>query len=263
MSRITFSQWTKNLFRRQQGTRKGRKMHRSSTFEHLGERITPAVNALFFDGQLTILGDAANNIVAVSRDAAGNLLVNGGAVRVQGGAATVANTQAHSNLRSRRGRHSFSRRSEWGSSAGKYFRRCRKRHAHRRLRHRLPVWRRRRRQAVRQRRRGLLVRRHRQRHPDGRRRQRPGLRRGRKRPDDLESRRRHRSQRGRRRQRYRRSERRQRRREVHDHRQRHARSLRPRQTRPRSRSTSAAPRISSSMPMAATTKSPPATAWPD
>src|SRR5436190_7903892 len=93
MSRITFSQWTKNLFRRQQGTRKGRKMHRSSTFEHLGERITPAVNALFFGGQLTILGDAANNIVAVSRDAAGNVLVNGGAVRVQGGAATVANTK--------------------------------------------------------------------------------------------------------------------------------------------------------------------------
>lgn len=93
MSRITFSQWTKNLFRRQQSTRKGRKMHRSSTFEHLGERITPAVNALFFGGQLTILGDAANNVVAVSRDAAGNLLVNGGAVRVQGGAATVANTK--------------------------------------------------------------------------------------------------------------------------------------------------------------------------
>jgi Ca2+-binding RTX toxin-like protein len=93
MSRITFSQWTSNLFRRQLAKRKGRKMQRSSTFEQLGERITPAVNAFFFGGQLTVVGDAANNIIAVSRDTAGNIQVNGGAVRVLGGAPTTTNTK--------------------------------------------------------------------------------------------------------------------------------------------------------------------------
>src|SRR5215212_2123019 len=93
MSRITFSQWT-NLFRRQLTKRKARKTHRSSTFEQLGERITPAVNAFFFGGQLTVVGDAANNIIAVSRDTTGNIQVNGGAVRVLGGTPSVANTKS-------------------------------------------------------------------------------------------------------------------------------------------------------------------------
>ena len=43
-------------------------------------------------GVLTVLGDAAKNKVNLSRDAAGKLLVNGGAVKVIGGTATVANT---------------------------------------------------------------------------------------------------------------------------------------------------------------------------
>ncbi len=43
-------------------------------------------------GQLTVLGDTLNNNVTVSRDAAGRLLVNGGAVPVVGGTPTVANT---------------------------------------------------------------------------------------------------------------------------------------------------------------------------
>src|SRR3954469_23243215 len=53
-----------------------------------------AVTASFSPGSglLTVFGDAANNSVAVSRDAAGKLLVNGGAVNVVGGTATVANT---------------------------------------------------------------------------------------------------------------------------------------------------------------------------
>jgi Ca2+-binding RTX toxin-like protein len=93
MSRITFSEWTKNVFRRQLAQRKPRKTQRSSTFEQLGERITPAVNAFFFGGQLTVLGDAANNIIAISRDTAGNIQVNGGAVRVLGGTPTTANTK--------------------------------------------------------------------------------------------------------------------------------------------------------------------------
>ena len=43
-------------------------------------------------GQLSVFGDAQRNNVTVSRDAAGRILVNGGAVPVVGGIATVANT---------------------------------------------------------------------------------------------------------------------------------------------------------------------------
>jgi len=54
----------------------------------------PAVTAFFSAqaGVLTVLGDAQNNAITVSRDAAGTLLVNGGAVAIQGGNSTVANT---------------------------------------------------------------------------------------------------------------------------------------------------------------------------
>jgi len=41
---------------------------------------------------LTVRGDDRDNTIVVSRDAAGNLLVNGGAVRIKGGPSTVANT---------------------------------------------------------------------------------------------------------------------------------------------------------------------------
>src|SRR5215216_2378149 len=43
-------------------------------------------------GILSTLGDSLNNNITVSRDAAGKLLVNGGAVTVLGGTPTVANT---------------------------------------------------------------------------------------------------------------------------------------------------------------------------
>ena len=43
-------------------------------------------------GVLTIFGDDLDNIIVVSRDAAGNLRVNGGAITVTGGTPTVANT---------------------------------------------------------------------------------------------------------------------------------------------------------------------------
>src|SRR5579871_152186 len=43
-------------------------------------------------GQLTVIGDTRNNTVTASRDAAGNILVNGGAVAPIGGRPTVANT---------------------------------------------------------------------------------------------------------------------------------------------------------------------------
>src|ERR1700756_5590142 len=61
----------------------------------LDRRILPAVTATFAaaQGVLTITGDAHDNTIAVSRDAGGKVLVNGGAVAIRGGAASVANTR--------------------------------------------------------------------------------------------------------------------------------------------------------------------------
>ena len=53
-----------------------------------------AIKASFIPGahQLSVFGDGAKNTVTLSRDAAGQILVNGGAVAVVGGTPTVANT---------------------------------------------------------------------------------------------------------------------------------------------------------------------------
>ena len=51
-----------------------------------------AVTATFSGGVLTVNGDSLNNNIVVSRDAAGRILVNGGAIAVIGGTPTVANT---------------------------------------------------------------------------------------------------------------------------------------------------------------------------
>ena len=62
--------------------------------ELLDRRILPAVSATFSaaQGVLTVIGDANDNTIVVSRDAAGSILVNGGGVAIQDGTATVANT---------------------------------------------------------------------------------------------------------------------------------------------------------------------------
>jgi Ca2+-binding RTX toxin-like protein len=62
--------------------------------EGLETRLAPAVTAFFLPGAglLSVLGDALDNTITVSRNAAGILLVNGGAVQVKGGSPTVANT---------------------------------------------------------------------------------------------------------------------------------------------------------------------------
>ena len=51
-----------------------------------------ATTATFSSGVLTVFGDSANNSITVSRNAAGQILVNGGAITVTGGTPTVANT---------------------------------------------------------------------------------------------------------------------------------------------------------------------------
>ena len=51
-----------------------------------------ATTATFSAGELTVIGDSAANSIVVSRDAAGKILVNGGAITVTGGSPTVANT---------------------------------------------------------------------------------------------------------------------------------------------------------------------------
>lgn len=53
-----------------------------------------AITASFISGTglLTVIGDALDDVITLSRDAAGRILINGGAVAVQGGTATVANT---------------------------------------------------------------------------------------------------------------------------------------------------------------------------
>jgi Ca2+-binding RTX toxin-like protein len=61
-------------------------------FHALEHRRLFAVTASFAVGTLSVFGDGLDNNITVSRDAAGKLLVNGGAVKVNGGTATVANT---------------------------------------------------------------------------------------------------------------------------------------------------------------------------
>jgi Ca2+-binding RTX toxin-like protein len=51
-----------------------------------------AITSIFSKGLLSEFGDATDNTIVTSRDAAGNILVNGGAVPITGGNATVANT---------------------------------------------------------------------------------------------------------------------------------------------------------------------------
>jgi Ca2+-binding RTX toxin-like protein len=61
--------------------------------EPLSQRITPAVTASFASGILKVTGDNLDNTITVSRNAAGAVLINGGAVSVQGGSPTVVNVQ--------------------------------------------------------------------------------------------------------------------------------------------------------------------------
>ena len=76
---------------------KSRPVHFQSfalNLESLDQRIVPAIAASFSVGTgiLSVIGDSQDNAITISRDGAGRILVNGGAVAVVGGMATVANT---------------------------------------------------------------------------------------------------------------------------------------------------------------------------
>ncbi|MCI0685393.1 MAG: hypothetical protein L0Y71_25110 [Gemmataceae bacterium] len=93
-----FAKLFKKLGRRQPGAQPARRLLRKWRFvpdlEHLTERIAPAITAMFSagTGALTVMGDALANNIEISRDAAGAILVNGGAVNIVGGTPSVANT---------------------------------------------------------------------------------------------------------------------------------------------------------------------------
>jgi Ca2+-binding RTX toxin-like protein len=67
-------------------------MQRNPNLEPLESRGYLAVVASFSNGTLSVFGDNLDNSITISRNTAGTLLVNGGAVNVIGGTATVANT---------------------------------------------------------------------------------------------------------------------------------------------------------------------------
>jgi Ca2+-binding RTX toxin-like protein len=88
------SWWKRVLKAKFRPARNGpRRVRPALTLEPLGERVVPAVTAVFTPGAgiLSVFGDSADNSIVVGRDAAGHVLVNGGAVRVLGGTPTVAN----------------------------------------------------------------------------------------------------------------------------------------------------------------------------
>jgi Ca2+-binding RTX toxin-like protein len=57
-----------------------------------GDFTASAVGGSFGNGILSVFGDVQNNTITFSRNAAGTILVNGGAVAIPGGTPTVANT---------------------------------------------------------------------------------------------------------------------------------------------------------------------------
>ena len=71
---------------RRRPQRRDQKAVRLVGFESLDHRVMPAVTATFLPaaGLLSIFGDNLDNTITVSRNAAGSILVNGGAVNDPG-----------------------------------------------------------------------------------------------------------------------------------------------------------------------------------
>lgn len=86
--------WIKRKTQRQPVVRRPRLKQYQFSIECLEDRTVPAVTAVFSPaggGMLSIFGDNLANNITISRNAAGNILVNGGAVSIRGNA-SIANT---------------------------------------------------------------------------------------------------------------------------------------------------------------------------
>jgi Ca2+-binding RTX toxin-like protein len=64
----------------------------AGAFAAMSAPANAATTATLSSGVLSVLGDSADNSITISRDAAGKLLLNDGAIAVSGGTPTVANT---------------------------------------------------------------------------------------------------------------------------------------------------------------------------
>jgi Ca2+-binding RTX toxin-like protein len=64
----------------------------AAAVEALDRRVMLSVTAMFAEGTLRVTGDDQDNVITISRTAGGAILVNNGAVPIQGAAATAANT---------------------------------------------------------------------------------------------------------------------------------------------------------------------------
>src|SRR6476659_2922495 len=87
--------WLRNMLK---GTsrplhKEPRRKYLMPLLEPLGERILPSVTATFTPAVhvLSVFGDSLGNNIVISRNAAGQILINGGNVPVRGGTSTVAN----------------------------------------------------------------------------------------------------------------------------------------------------------------------------
>ena len=76
-------------------------------------------------GVLTVFGDALDNTITISRNAAGTILVNGGAVPIQGGTADGRQYQPDPGVRPGRQRHDHARRNQRRAAARQPVRRRR------------------------------------------------------------------------------------------------------------------------------------------
>ncbi|MGC1275659.1 MAG: calcium-binding protein [Planctomycetaceae bacterium] len=94
---MLMKEWLGGLFpaqRRRPAMRRTGSVAAVAGMESLETRTMLSVNAIFTPaaGVLTVFGDAQDNNIEVSRNAAGQIRINGGAVPVLGGNPTVANT---------------------------------------------------------------------------------------------------------------------------------------------------------------------------
>ena len=103
-------------FRRVHSSRSGRKrpsrcfrLIEQSSLELLERRVLPAVTAMFSaaHGVLTIIGNAHDNTIAISRKPGGTILVNGHAVAVRGAEGHSRQHKANPGLRGGRQRQSL------------------------------------------------------------------------------------------------------------------------------------------------------------